>query len=1029
MALPSWWQVMLPHHDIRTNKRLDESIFAADLGQVVRGEAHQDYQDPIRFFAGTYLSAGLRGLLTDVVRELGATGTGNRVIQIETPFGGGKTHTLLALYHLFTDGPAVARRTEIVELLRNLNMTQVPEVRVATFFGTDPSVVDARRQSDGTTTNTLWGHIAYELGGNEGYAIVRGADEARVAPGADAMRKLLASGPPKLILMDELVNYVVGAAAISVGETTLKDQTISFLQQLTQAVSQTPRTMLLLTIPSSQTEIYGQAAKDLQQDVFAAASQVSEVMGRIQTVRTPVQGDDIYEVLRRRLLEQPANDAARMARDVKAREIATAYVAMYRALPNDFPQDVQEPAYVERMVRAYPFHPDVVRILYERWGTLPDFQRTRGALRILGLALADLFAANSHEPLILLSHLNLAPGDLRNELVRVLDNTAYNNVLDSDVAGSSAKTVQIDGGMGREHARFHPALGTATTIFMWSFSGAMTETRGATDAQTRVGVLTPGMQPAIVGNVLNEFRRGLWYLHEENNSYRFDTQANLNRVIVQKEEGVTAQTARKAVDDQIAAIASTPKAKGPSGGFFGAQGGAPDDARTYLFPKSSQDVADSAAMGIVLLRPSQHAPAGTTTESLPPLVGEILRTYGDRPRQYRNALVVLVPDSTLVAEAENAARRLLALQSAMSDTQLALPENQRNELARLVQNATEAFPQQVGRLYRSVVIPASIDKGGMERLDLGLRPFVRGAMLWDDAFARLRTEERYLESLTPSLLANDHFGVWPKEQGFMSTQRLWDAFVGFPHLPMLAGRHVLINSIVIGCDSGVLGYAVGDAEGPPFQTGRFSKHNQELGVELAPTTWMLKADYAREKIVPPSEPVIEIPPLLLLEPAIWPTGSNRRAVADVWSGVVAHYAPRPIASPHVLLSAINDGATQKVFRVAIDGGEPTNDTSGLQLDGSFQGIELVRAEKINGGNGGHKRSRFLTMDVRNVQPSQLSKIMLGVINPLRDQGATVTLRLVIDADAPKGIRPEVIELTIKETLNQLGLTVDYEQSD
>ncbi len=1029
MALPSWWQVMLPHHDIRTNKRLDESIFAADLGQVVRGEAHQDYQDPLRFFAGTYLSDGLRGLLTDVLRELGATGTGNRVIQIETPFGGGKTHTLLALYHLFTDGAAVARRPEILALLRNLNMARVPEARVATFFGTDPSVVDARRQSDGTTTNTLWGHIAYELGGREGYAIVRGADEARVAPGADALRKLLASGPPKLILMDELVNYVVGAAAISVGETTLKDQTISFLQQLTQAVSQTPRTMLLLTIPSSQTELYGQAAKDLQQDVFAAASQVSEVIGRIQTVRTPVQGDDIYEVLRRRLLEQPADDAARRARDAKAREIATAYVAMYRALPNDFPQEVQEPAYIERMVRAYPFHPDVVRVLYERWGTLPDFQRTRGALRILGLALANLFAANSHEPLILLSHLNLAPGDLRNELVRVLDNTAYNNLLDSDVAGSSAKTVQIDGGMGREHARFRPALGTATTIFMWSFSGAMTETRGATDAQIRVGVLTPEMQPAIVGNVLNEFRRGLWYLHEENNSYRFDTQANLNRVIVQKEEGVTAQAARKAVDDQVSALASAPRAKGPSGGLFGTVGGAPDNARTFLFPKSSQDVADTAAMGIVLLRPSQHAPAGTQTENLPPLVGEIMRNYGDRPRQYRNAIVVLVPDSTLVAEAENAARRLLALQSAKADKQLALPENQRIELAGLLQSATDAFQQQVGRLYRSVAIAASMDKGGMERLDLGLRPFVRGATLWDDAFARLRTEERYLDSLAPSLLANDHFGVWPKEQGYMATQRLWDAFVGFPHLPMLAGKHVLVNAISSGCDSGVLGYAVGDAEGPPFQTGRFSKHNQELNVEIAPTTWVLKADYARDKIVPHSEPVYEIPPMLLLDPVIWPTGSSRRALADVWSGVVAHYAPRPIAGAHVLIATLYSGAAQKLFRVSIDGGEPTYDTSGLRLDGNFQGTELVRPAKIGDGDDhGPGPSRFLTIDVRNVQPSQLSKIMLGVINPLRDQGATVTLRLVIDADAPEGIKPEVIDLTIKETFKQLGLTAEYEQS-
>ncbi|MDP9372702.1 MAG: DUF499 domain-containing protein, partial [Chloroflexota bacterium] len=560
-SLPTWWQVMPPHRDIRTNKRLNESIFAADLGSVVRGDAPADYQDPVRFFAGTFLSTGLSALLADVLRELAGTGAGNRIVQIETPFGGGKTHTLLALYHLVTSGNIVLGRPELQDLLRSAGLTGAPAARVAAAVGTDLSAAEPEKRPDGTRLHTLWGQVAYQLGGREGYELVRRADELRLAPGADALRAVLALGPA-LILMDELVNYVVGAAAVPVGDTTLKDQTIAFLQQLTTAVAQTPRAVFLLTIPGSQTELYGQAAKDLQQQLFNAAGQVAEIVGRVQTVRTPVQGDDIYEVLRRRLLEGPADERARRERDGRARRVAEAYVAMYREIPNDVPQEVQEPAYVERMIRAYPFHPDVVRILYERWGTLPDFQRTRGALRILGMALANLFAANQSVPLVLPAHLDLAPGDLRNELVRVLDNPTFHNVLDSDIAGSGAKTVQIDGGMGREHARFAPAVRAATTIFLWSFSGAATETRGATEAQIRIGALEPGMQPAIVGNVLNEFRRRLWYLHETDNTYRFDTQANLNRVIVQKEEGVTAAAARRAVEERIQGlVAAAPKGR------------------------------------------------------------------------------------------------------------------------------------------------------------------------------------------------------------------------------------------------------------------------------------------------------------------------------------------------------------------------------------------------------------------------------------------------------------------------------------
>jgi len=547
---------------------------------VARGEAPDDYQDPLRFFAGTYLTQGLATLLGDVLRELTGSGTGNRIIQIETPFGGGKTHTLLAIYHLIKHRADAIKRPEVSWLLTQLGLTQVPEAHVATIVGTELSAIEPAEQPDGTNLYTLWGQIAYQLGaglgrGREFYEIVRSADEARIAPGAQALRQLLAQAP-SLILMDELVTYIVPSEGVKADEvkigasTTLKDQTITFLQQLTQAVAQTPKSLMLLTIPGSKTELYGQAAKDLQQQVFTAANHAADVVGRIQTVRAPVQGDDIYEVLRRRLLEQPVDEHARKERDRQARKVAQAYVAFYRTIPNDVPQEVQEEAYIDRMTRAYPFHPDVVRILYERWGTLPDFQRTRGALRILGLVLADLFATNRFDSLIVPAHLNLASGDLRNELVRVLDNTTFTNVIDSDIAGVSAKAEQIDAGIGREHARFHPAVRTATAIFLWSFSGASGETRGATEAQIRVGALTPEMQPAIIGNILGEFRRRLWYLHEEGTTYRFDTRANLNRVIVQKEEGVTAQQARKAVEDKITELLNEPASKGRGGGpMFG----------------------------------------------------------------------------------------------------------------------------------------------------------------------------------------------------------------------------------------------------------------------------------------------------------------------------------------------------------------------------------------------------------------------------------------------------------------------------
>jgi len=1023
-ALPAWWQVTLPHHDIQTHRRLDESLFAADLGRVARGDGPFDYQDPTRFFATTFLTSGLQSLLIDVLRELAGTGSGNRIIQIDTPFGGGKTHTLLALYHLAKSPDVLRDRPGIRELLRDAGLDAVPPAEVATIVGSDLSPAEPVITDDGTRLHTLWGQIAYQLGKRAGYEKVREADERRLAPGADAIRAVLEMGPA-LILMDELVNYVVGASEVVLSNTTLKDQTIAFLQQLTTAVAQTARTVLVLTIPSSMTELYGEAAHDLQQQAFQVAGQIGSVVGRVQTVRTPVQGDDIYEVLRRRLLERPKDEQEQRATDATARRVAEAYVAMYRANTRDVPQEVQEPAYVERMVRAYPFHPDVVRILYERWGTLPDFQRTRGALRILGMTLADLFTRNRADALILPAHLNLAPGDLRNELLRVVGNPTYNSVLDSDVAGPNAKTAEIDRGMGQEHARFTPALRAATTIFLWSFTGAATETRGATEAQIRVGMLEPEMQPAIVGNVLNEFRRRLWYLHEENGTYRFDTQANLNRVIVQKEDGVTGPAAAKLVEEQVRSLVSDPRVRGGSPLFGGASVTAPADARPYLFPKESNDVADIPATGIVLLHSRNAAPAGTDAAALPSLVSEILHYSGVRPRQNRNALVVLVPDTALVAEAEKAAKHLLALRAAIADTQIALPDRQRRELDGLRSDAERAFPQECGRIYRSVVIPADKERGGMERFDLGLRPFSAGATLWDDAFSYLAANDHYLTSLAPMLLLGDRFGIWPKALDYSSTQRLWDAFVQFPHLPLLAGKQVLVQAIERGATEGTLGYAVGDEAGPPFAQGRFGSHNPGLLVEIASTSFLTTPDYARAHFVPQTDPVHDIPPEMLVDASIWPQGSQRRSLQDIWRDLAAHYAPQPIAGPEVLVAAVMGGMAKNLFRVVPDGASPED----AEMPAYSQliartGLQLVRTSTKPIGPG---PARFLTINVSGIAPGQVSKIMSGAVLPLINQGATVTLRIIIDADAPNGVDSTVLNLTIKETFNQLGLTPTYEQ--
>jgi len=1009
--LPPWWHVMLPHSDIRTARQLNEAIFAADLGQVVRGTAPPDYLDPVRFYTGTFLSVGLCDLLSDVLRTLADKPTGNPIIQIETPFGGGKTHTLIALYHLCQHAAQLTPRPEIQKLLHQAELTSIPATRVAVSFGTDQSALEPVRYPDGTQAYTLWGQLAWQLGGAAAYAQVQASDTQRVAPGADSVRAILADGPAKLILIDELVNYIVAAAGVTIGGTTLRDQTIAFLQQLTQAIAQTPRCVLLLTIPSSQTALYGEAARDLQQEIFRASHQISSITGRVQTVRTPVQGDDIYEVLRRRLFEPPADAAEKDRRREQARQVARAYVALYRTIPGDMPQDVQDEAYIERMVRAYPFHPDVIRLLYERWGTLPDFQRTRGVLRILGLVLAERFTSNQHDPLILPAHFNLAAGPIRNELLRIVQEPAYASVLDSDVAGPDSKAAAIDASTGRELARFQPAVRIATSIFLWSFTGSTSETRGASEAQLRVAVLTPTMPPALIGTTLSELQRRLWYLHTEANTYRFENRANLNRVLVQKEESVTAEQARSHVTEAIAGRARRP---------------APSGSRVYLFPRASEDVPDHALLGIVLLHPAHAAPAGDQLTHLPDLVRAILLKYGERPRQYRNALLVLVPDSDLVAAADRAARRLIALRHATADASLTLPDAQRQELRQMLAAAEQSFPQEVARIYRSVVVPAAQAVGDMQRIDLGARATAHGETFWDDALEALSHREQYLRKLDPTLLTDPHFGIWPTDAPFVSTQQLWERLIQFPHVPLLAGREVLLHSIAAGCDQSVLGYAQGDHTGPlSADKARFGQHNPHITIEIAPTTWVTTAPYARAYILPHDDPIRQIAPEQLTDPAVWPpSAARRRRLSDIWQGLQQVSAPRPIAGLDVLEAALHEAFTAGKVTVEVDG-QPVQDLSSVLLrsEADVGRIDVVRPEKPV-----PQQTRYLTITMQDFTDSaNISKLVSGVVAPLRSQGATIRVRMIFDVQDPGGIDPTIIALNVEETFKQLGIEVQLDR--
>jgi Predicted ATPase (AAA+ superfamily) len=347
----AWYEVIKPREDILSGE-LNEAIFAANLADVLQGRAPLEYRDPAHFFQQTYPTQGLVNLLATVAKRL-AEGVGDSVIQLQTPFGGGKTHALISLYHLFRHGMQYRGAKLVCQSLERAGLDALPEVRIACFVGEDADPLKGKMP---------WGALAEQLGV---YPLVQEHDLRRRAPGRDLVLQMLGEHPT-LILLDELTVYLVGAKDI-------QDQVLAFCQQLTEAVGVAPRAALVATLPSSAP--YGDEGE-------RALHQLEQIFGRVQALYTPVEGDEFFRVLRQRLMQEVI-DPTELNRTVDT------FFELYRH--SDVPEEARQDAYRERMRLAYPFHPLVIDTLDRRWSTYSTFQRTRGVLKFLASVLRDMY--------------------------------------------------------------------------------------------------------------------------------------------------------------------------------------------------------------------------------------------------------------------------------------------------------------------------------------------------------------------------------------------------------------------------------------------------------------------------------------------------------------------------------------------------------------------------------------------------------------------------------------------------------------
>ena len=432
MTPKPWREVVTPHPDVASGG-YEQAEFAADLAQVVAGAADLEYQDPREFFARTYLTEGMKRLLVTAVRRLSGDG-GTPIVQLKTAFGGGKTHTMLALYHLLGGGAGIEQMEGAEDILHDAGVDELPSARLAVIVGTDLSPSNTRRVN-GITVHTLWGNIAAQLGGREAYNIIQTADENSVAPGAHDLATIFSQFGPAVILIDELVAYarrIYGVDGLPAGSF---DSIMTFVQSLTEAVRRSERCQLVASIPESQIEIGEEGGQ-------ATLERIEHIFGRLEDIWKPVGAREGFEVVRRRLFS-PVRDET--ARDEVCRE----FIRLYDENPSDFPTDCREGEYLKRLRQSYPIHPELFDRLYKDWSTLERFQRTRGVLRLMAAVIHELWSHDDRSTLIMPGSIAIDAPRVREELLRYLPE-GWNAVVDNDVDGTGAEPRAIDA----ENSRF-----------------------------------------------------------------------------------------------------------------------------------------------------------------------------------------------------------------------------------------------------------------------------------------------------------------------------------------------------------------------------------------------------------------------------------------------------------------------------------------------------------------------------------------------------------------------------------------------
>jgi predicted AAA+ superfamily ATPase len=778
-GLLPWREVVEPHQDVATGE-FQQAEFAADLAKVHSGSAPAEYRDPRQFYSRTYLTEGLSALLIGAAKRLSGSG-GDPVVELQTNFGGGKTHSMLALYHMAGATPT-QDLSGLDQLLKEYELTVPKNIKRAVLVGTSRGPQDVLKGEGGRKIHTTWGELAWQLGGDEAFDMIADNDANGIAPGSHLLETIFKKYAPCLILIDEWVAYLRQIYRIEGLPSGSFDANLSFVQSLTEAVKASPGTLLVASLPASQIEVGGEGGQE-------ALARLKQTFSRVESSWRPASQEESYEIVRRRLFKEISGDKFHH-RDNTLKQFAK----LYRENANDFPQGCADEDYRRKLEKAYPIHPELFDQLYTSWGSLEKFQRTRGVLRLMAQAIHELWM--NGDPSVMIMPGSVAVGSLRvePELLHYLDVT-WQSIIAGDVDGTASTPYKIDQSAPNLN-RYSATRRVARAIFMGTAPTHQQQNTGLDDKQINLGVVQPGERPAIFGDALRRLTNQAKFMHADLGRHWYSMSASLNRIAADKAAQIETALVLMTIDSELSKYVNSLADRG----HFDA---------VQVAPASSAEVPDEAGGVRAVVMGVAHPHNGREGSEALVAAKDILVLRGSTPRVYRNMLVFIAADSRQLDNLKDAVRASLAWGEIVRDTErLNLTQSDSALAKSKLAESNETMKTRLKEAWCYLHYPAQESAQADVEWVSGKIPAQDGLLA--RASKKLVAEEGLLTELGPTRLDRDlQKYIW-NGKPHLSLKDLREYLNRYIYLPRLKNQEVLMKAVqasVSGMIPGPFAYA------------------------------------------------------------------------------------------------------------------------------------------------------------------------------------------------------------------------------